>query len=591
MKKSSSTLFIVGIIIFSLILLYVNALSKVDNNLQDAVFMSDTSIVKIDRPVSDKIIVVGIDEESMQEFGRWPWNRSLMASAIDILHKQDAAVIGVDVIYSDYSDEENDTALVNSVKNAGNVIIPSCLYDVGTEDNPQEPQLVTPFTELKDACINAHINTMPEDGVIRQTINVIATSEGDINSLAIEAYSRYMKKTKADSDNIAKFRKYENNDHLSYFDCQRDSNVFCYMSFKDLFQEELPQDYFKDSIVLIGPCEQGMQDAYFTSGNKSVQTYGVIIWANIIQNMLNGNSIRSAGILNYIILLIVGLLSAYVFTKTHPAKGAVILILFNAVYFVFGRFLYKNGIRISFIYVVILSIMMYSGLLVIKYIKELLERKRVTGVFGRYVAPQIVNQILEQGEEGLKLGGSKRLVTVLFVDIRGFTTMSEKMSPEQVVEILNEYLNLCATSIMDNEGTLDKFVGDATMAIFNAPIDLEQHALKAVKTALQMKHGSLELEKKLQERFGRAVKFGIGINTGYAVVGNIGCNFRMDYTAIGDTVNTSARLESNAKPGQILISQSTYDLVKDEVEVTPLGGIKVKGKEEEVQIYQVEGLK
>lgn len=168
--------------------------------------------------------------------------------------------------------------------------------------------------------------------------------------------------------------------------------------------------------------------------------------------------------------------------------------------------------------------------------------------------------------------------------------MSEKATPEEVVEILNEYLNLCASSIVGEGGTLDKFIGDAAMAIFNAPLDLEDHALHAVKTALAMKKGSLELESKLEKRFGRAVKFGIGINTGYAVVGNIGCNFRMDYTAIGDTVNTAARLESNAKPGQILISQATYELVKDKIISKALGSIKVKGKEEELQIYEVEGL-
>lgn len=591
MKNKKSLIFIISTIIITIFLSLFNVLEKADKSIQDAVFMSNSPIIKIDRTISDKIIVLGIDEESVQEFGRWPWDRSVMASAIDTLNEKGAAVIGIDVIYSDYSDEENDNILVNSVRNAGNVIIPSSLYDVGTPENPQEPMLITPFQELKDVCINAHINTLPEDGVIRRTINEININDEKLNSFAIEAYKKFAEKTGADKNNIDKFRKYESKEGYSYFDCQKDSNAFCYMSFKDLYEEDIPSDYFKDCIVLIGPCEQGMQDAYFTSGNKTSQTYGVIIWANIIQNIINGNSIRNFEVLNYLILLIVGILSGIVFSKTHPAKGAAILIVFNALYFICGRLLYKYEIRISFVYVIILSVLIYAGLLVIEYIKELLERKRVTGVFGRYVAPQIVDQILDKGEEGLKLGGSKRFITVLFVDIRGFTTMSEKMNPEQIVEILNEYLNLTATSIMENEGTLDKFVGDATMAIFNAPLDLENHALKAVKTALQMKQGSLELEKKLMKRFGRAVQFGIGINTGDAVVGNIGCNFRMDYTAIGDTVNTSARLESNAKPGQILISQSTYDLVKDEVEVTPLGGIKVKGKVEEVQIYQVEGLK
>ena len=209
-------------------------------------------------------------------------------------------------------------------------------------------------------------------------------------------------------------------------------------------------------------------------------------------------------------------------------------------------------------------------------------------MFGKYVAPQVVEQILKGSQESLHLGGIRRMITALFVDIRGFTPLSEKAEPEEIVDILNDYLNLTAESIFKYEGTLDKFIGDATMAIYNAPIELEDHAYRAVQTAWAMKQGSYILQEKLEKKFGKGVQFGIGINTGYAVVGNIGAKFRMDYTAIGDTVNTAARLESNAKAGQILLSKSTYELVKDKVEVTPLGEIKVKGKEQGIEIYQLE---
>jgi adenylate cyclase len=206
------------------------------------------------------------------------------------------------------------------------------------------------------------------------------------------------------------------------------------------------------------------------------------------------------------------------------------------------------------------------------------------------VAPQVVSQILKEGEDGLKLGGTRREISVLFVDIRGFTPLSEKMEPEEVVDILNSYLNLTASSIFDNEGTLDKFIGDATMAIFNAPLDLNDHEFKAVKAAWAMKQGAAALRVKLEEKYGRGVSFGIGVNTGYAVVGNIGASFRMDFTAIGDTVNTAARLESNAKPDQILLSSSIYEKVKDRVEATYLGEIKVKGKEQGVSVYQLDNI-
>jgi len=190
----------------------------------------------------------------------------------------------------------------------------------------------------------------------------------------------------------------------------------------------------------------------------------------------------------------------------------------------------------------------------------------------------------------LQLGGSRREITVLFVDIRGFTPLSEAAAPEEVVEILNEYLTLVAQCIFKYGGTLDKFIGDAAMAMFNAPLDLEDHCLKAVQAAWAMKEGATPLQQRLEEKFGRTVQFGIGVNTGPAVIGNIGASFRMDYTAIGDTVNTAAHLESNAKPGQILLSQDVYEKVKERVAAANLGEIKVKGKAQGVNVFQVDGV-
>jgi len=178
----------------------------------------------------------------------------------------------------------------------------------------------------------------------------------------------------------------------------------------------------------------------------------------------------------------------------------------------------------------------------------------------------------------------------LFSDLRGFTAMSEKIEPEQVVEILNEHFEVMSDIILKNRGTLDKFVGDEIMALFGAPIYTESHALKAIKTALEMQKAQDELSKKVKKKFGIEVQIGIGINTGDMVVGNIGCKQRMDYTVIGDSVNIAARLCSSAKPGQILISETTYAEVKKLVKVEELEPITVKGKSKPLHIYNVVGL-
>jgi class 3 adenylate cyclase len=168
--------------------------------------------------------------------------------------------------------------------------------------------------------------------------------------------------------------------------------------------------------------------------------------------------------------------------------------------------------------------------------------------------------------------------------------MSENLAPEQVVDILNSYLELTTNSIFQNGGTLDKFIGDATMAVFNAPFALDDYIFKAVKTALDIVAGGDAIESKFLEKYGKSVGFGVGVNCGRAVVGNIGCSFRMDYTAIGDTVNTAARLESNAKRGQVLISEEVYNHVRDRVTVEPIGTIPLKGKSKSVFVYALTGL-
>ena len=202
----------------------------------------------------------------------------------------------------------------------------------------------------------------------------------------------------------------------------------------------------------------------------------------------------------------------------------------------------------------------------------------------------MVDNLEKDGNFELLLGGEKRNVAVLFVDIRGFTPMSESLEPEQVVDILNSYLNLTTNSIFANGGTLDKFIGDATMAVFNAPFDLDDYVYRAVKTAWDIVSGGNAIESKFMERYGKSVSFGVGVNCGPAVVGNIGCDFRMDYTAIGDTVNTAARLESNAKRGQVLISESVYEQVRDRITVEPIGEIPLKGKSKGVFVYSLTGL-
>jgi len=221
--------------------------------------------------------------------------------------------------------------------------------------------------------------------------------------------------------------------------------------------------------------------------------------------------------------------------------------------------------------------------------RSLREKEMIKRAFTRYVAREVVEEILKDPER-LVLTGERREVTVLFCDVRGFTPLSERLSPEEVVALLNDFYTLMIETTFKHDGTLDKFMGDAVMAIFGAPIAHPDHSARAVLTALAMREGIQGLNRRRAEEGKEGVAIGIGVSAGEAVAGTVGTEDRMEYTVVGDSVNLAARLESNAKPGQILISHRTWENVKDVVDTRALGVIKVKGKEEQVSVYEVLGV-
>ena len=223
-------------------------------------------------------------------------------------------------------------------------------------------------------------------------------------------------------------------------------------------------------------------------------------------------------------------------------------------------------------------------------VDDLTETKRLRAVqdmFRRYLSPAVVDRLPSDPAE-LKLGGHRREVSILFADIRGFTSFSEKLPPEEVMDTLNRYLSIAAEAILAYEGTLDKFMGDAVMAIFNAPLPQKDHALRAVKAAVAMQQAIADYHQQVGEK--RGLSFGVGINVGEVVVGNIGTTARMDYTAIGDAVNLAKRLQENVGGGHILLSQSTYEQVKDHVNVKACPPMKVKGRMEPEPVYELVSL-
>jgi PAS domain S-box-containing protein len=220
-------------------------------------------------------------------------------------------------------------------------------------------------------------------------------------------------------------------------------------------------------------------------------------------------------------------------------------------------------------------------------VEDLTEERRLQQTLNRYLSPLIAQEALRMAATGQHpLGGTRRDMSLLFADVRGFTSFSERVAPEELVDILNRHLTVAARAILEHGGTLDKFMGDAVMALFNVPVPQPDHALRAVRAALEMQQRIAALEEAGGHRF----RFGVGIHVGEAVAGNIGSPERLDYTAIGDAVNLSKRLQENAEGGQILLSKAAYQEVAPYVEVRPLGALTVKGREEPVEVYVLLGL-
>ncbi|MER2108878.1 MAG: adenylate/guanylate cyclase domain-containing protein [Solibacillus sp.] len=566
--------------------IYNQSFHNVELQLQDALMQQE-------RDIDYRVAILAIDDESLHAIGQWPWPRDVHAKVIREL-ADSAAVVGFDITFPLASeDPTNDEALITAVGAADNVVLARYgMFDKYAQLGMIEAiGLSDPFPALRDAgAALGHLNTFPdEDGVVRSAL-LRFSHQGQLvehfSYVIAQQYAEKMGETLTfDEAALNKIQQF----HINYAGGPGQFEVIPYSM---VYNGDIPADYFEDRIVLVGPYTVGIKDDFFTPMDKKQSMYGVEIHANIIQNLLEENFKKELGwYWNTVILIAMSILAYTICRMKSPVLSLAILAVV-ATSFTFGaKFVYDAGFILAVSYVLLLLAVLYISAVAYNYLTELAERKRITSIFGRYVAPQVVNEILENGEDGLKLGGSRKDVTILFVDIRGFTTLSERVEPEEIVEILNEYLDLTANCVFDYGGTLDKFIGDATMAIYNAPLPLEEHALQAVRSAWAMKEKSIALQQQLEERFGKSVQFGIGIHSGAAVIGNIGSKTRMDYTAIGDTVNTAARLESNSKPGQIIISETVYEQVKDHIVVHSLGEIHVKGKVQGILIYEVVGMK
>jgi adenylate cyclase len=364
---------------------------------------------------------------------------------------------------------------------------------------------------------------------------------------------------------------------------------FKYYSYADVIEGALPQGTFDGKMVLVGYAATGLGDVYTTPFSQAMP--GVEKHATVIGNVLEGNYLHQAGKkADVFFILLIGVILGYYLSKLSPLRATAfsVIVIMTALSASFAFFCFFR-IWLNSIYPVLNAIMVSTSVITYKFFTEEKEKRLVKKAFKQYLSPALVEELVKH-PENLRLGGEQKELTVLFSDIRDFTSISEKLTPEKLVSLLNVYLSAMTGIIIDNKGLVDKFIGDAIMAVYGAPIHFEEHPQLACTAAVKM---ISELNKQMPEWLEQGFpefRIGVGINTGEMIAGNMGSKDRFDYTVMGDSVNLASRLEglSKAYGASIIISESTASGI-DGFALRELDMVRVKGKAEPVRIFEVLG--
>ena len=601
----------------------------------------DLRVAATARPAapSEQIVLVSIDNESLRRMeplvGRWPWPRLVHATLIDYLAAAGAKVIAYDVLFAErdirkfmvadteWTGDESDAALVDSSRRAGNVIHAAEAASIELVDPSRalaenldapalnvrlsqggcverRPRVTPPFPALAQASrgIGHTLLTLDSDGPVRRIAPIVQIGERTLPSFSMATVmatgeAPVMRVEPGPDGQCSALIPWRGPAYNA-----AGVPTFTSYSFYDLFysQQQLIEGQkpgidpalFKDRIVVVGVNAEGLHEV-FTTPFPVGEINGPEVHANLIDAMLADRSIERAPAWVGVALVaaaaaVVGVagwfLNAWL---TGVVALALAAALFGIAFAVFAR-----GVWIPITVPALALFFAFVGDLAWKYFVEGRDKRLIKKMFSRYVSKDVFDQLVANPSLAA-LGGARRNMTVLFSDIRGFTTMSEKGTPEDVVAQLNDLFTRMVAVVFDHRGTVDKFVGDMIMALYGAPLDDDDHADHAVQTALAMIRTLQEMNGQWQAQGKPTLDIGIGVNTGDMVAGNIGSDTIMSYTVIGDAVNLGARLESLNKDyaTRIIISEFTRAKLKGQYDIHPLGDVVVKGKTRPVAIFEV----
>jgi adenylate cyclase len=577
----------------------------VDPSFVESVRLRYFDTIITSKPITENnIYTVNIDEETLSRYGQWPFPRGEYANIIQELYKRNAGVVVFNILMPDPDRSNQDDRLLN-VLNKFPVILSNTpsnkdkntprtpgIAIIGPKDAPliEYPGIIANIPKLENSAVGVGTtNTLPEIDGVNRRVPLIVTSQGKFYpSLSMEILRVVANDTttqvKVNENGIEKMRipKFGPiaTDNLGrvWIDWSQQS--------KSVSMVDLPKD-FGGAIVIVGTSAAGIANP--------VPTAKGAVWPQELQAALVGTMINGVVInrpdwmdgVEILSLVTLGLILLFLTRWTYVGLFSCVIVLCSILpvsRYLYSEYLYLFDVTCLIAGLVLVILHAYG----IKFVSEFLQKQQIKKQFGTYLSKALVEK-LQKNPELLVLGGESKELSIMFTDVRGFTAISEHYGTDVqgLTKIMNRYMTAMTEKILTNNGTLDKYIGDAQMAFWNAPVEEINHAKLAVKTALEMMN-SLDTFNDIVTKEGvPAFGMGLGINTGTVVVGNMGSDQRFDYTCLGDTVNLASRLEGQSKPYgvRIVLGPLTAERVKDEYPVTELDCIAVKGKKIGVRIY------
>ena len=597
----------------------------------------------------DPVVIIDIDDQSLNQIGQWPWSRDVLAKLVGVTSP--AASLTFDMVFAEpdrsspalilnklnlnkgtLNELQNipdyDILLADAILNHGTVILGQAPNNKGIApylkpkfglvvqgDNPNEflakfSSVQTNLSVLDEAA--AGLGSMSignNDVIIRQLPSFELVGNNLIPGLALEtarvaigASTYQIKSSNASSEEAYGEKTGINNIKLGplTIPTSANGNIWIYstptknirtISANDVLEGVYEDEFFEGKVLLVGTSASGLLDIRSTATEKNIP--GVTVIAQLIQQIFADTFLQRPDWMNgaeFVAGLTLSIALALIIQSLGPASALFLYLLASgSILWITHYFFNTKLYLVDPISPLTISLLVYIVVTFFNFLFTELERSRVRSAFGQYLSPTMVNRLAESSES-LKLGGEKKEMTFLFSDIRGFTKIAENYQgrPEELTTLINRLLGTLSEEILKEEGTIDKYMGDCIMAFWNAPTDQPDHANRALQAAKNMKKAMLELNKSFQEQGLDPINIGIGINTGSCVVGNMGSEKRFDYTVLGDAVNLASRLEgqSSAYGVDIVLGEKTA-MELNQANLIELDLIAVKGKAEPIKIYTV----